>query len=75
MGHLVSREALGPHPLFSVGVKVNAQMRPLDERGEPCFDNLWVAGSLIGGYDAQGDGAGIGVAIGTGKLAGQTGGN
>jgi glycerol-3-phosphate dehydrogenase subunit B len=71
-GHLTRPTYFENQPIFSVGLKVNKNMQPVNELGQVCYDNLWVAGSMIGGYSAMGSGCGMGLAIGTGKLAGQT---
>ncbi|OGQ29895.1 MAG: hypothetical protein A3I75_06240 [Deltaproteobacteria bacterium RIFCSPLOWO2_02_FULL_50_16] len=71
-GKLTRKAYFDSHPLFSVGLRVNSDMRPLDDKGDLCYDNLWVAGSIIGGYATAWSGCGMGVAIGTGKLAGET---
>lgn len=58
-------------PLFEAGVKVDAELIPLDVDGERIYENLFCAGSIIGGYDAQRGGCGSGVAIMTGVKAGR----
>lgn len=73
------------HPVFETGLAVDAELRPLElaeaaSRVEPCgrlgsagrpvVANLRVAGSLIGGYSRFADGAGAGVAVTSGLLAG-----
>lgn len=58
-------------PLFEAGLKVDSELFPLDADGERVYENLFCAGSIIGGYDAQRDGCGSGVAILTGSKAGR----
>lgn len=57
-------------PLFEAGVKVNNALRPCGAGGELLYENLFCAGSIIGGYDAQRGGCGSGVALVTGMKAG-----
>ncbi len=71
VGKLLKDHFLDPHPLFSVGTRTNPFLQPVGERGEVLYENVWVAGSLIGGYNPATDHCGMGVAIGTGTLAGR----
>lgn len=64
------REALGPHPAFRAGIRVNGKLNPLNRSKQVFAENLWAAGSILAGYDSTGDGAGLGVAILTGFKAG-----
>ncbi|MES2504681.1 MAG: FAD-binding protein [Myxococcota bacterium] len=57
-------------PLFSRGLKVDHQQRPLDQFGELYALNLIAAGSSIGGYDPLTDG-GLARAILSGYRAGE----
>lgn len=52
-------------PLFEVGVRVDAQMRPVDEAGEPAYHNLVAAGSLLGGAGRWHELSGEGIALGS----------
>lgn len=65
------RDALGPHPAFRAGIRVNGKLKPLLRDQQVFAENLWAAGSVLAGYDSTGDGAGLGVAILTGFKAGQ----
>lgn len=67
---LLSADINGKQPLFECGLKIDSSLRALDAEGSPVFENLRCAGSVIGGYDAQRDGCGSGVALLTGWLAG-----
>ena len=67
---LTSRDRLAPQALLSAGLRVDAALRPLDERGRPVHPRLFAAGAVIGGHEQATDGTGLGVAILTGFLAG-----
>ncbi len=69
---LTTRDRRAPQPLLSAGVRVDAALRPLDERGEPIDLRLFAAGAVIGGHEQATDGTGLGVAIFTGFLAGRS---
>ncbi|MDR2454880.1 MAG: glycerol-3-phosphate dehydrogenase subunit GlpB [Bifidobacteriaceae bacterium] len=59
-------EEYGEAPaVFRVGVRVDAQMRPLDQGGEPVYQNLRVAGGLLGGAVRWAEKSGEGVALGS----------
>jgi glycerol-3-phosphate dehydrogenase subunit B len=58
-------------PLFRSGLKTNELLQPFDQNGNPLFENLFAAGSILGGYDCIHDGTREGVAIATGSYAGQ----
>jgi glycerol-3-phosphate dehydrogenase subunit B len=68
---LTFRDRRAPQPLLSAGLRVNAELRPLDERGRPVHPRLFAAGAVIGGHEQATDGTGLGVAILTGFLAGR----
>jgi glycerol-3-phosphate dehydrogenase subunit B len=59
-----------PQPLYSAGVKVDRQLRPLDGAGRPAALHLYAAGELIGGFDPALDRSGYGVALLSGMRAG-----
>jgi glycerol-3-phosphate dehydrogenase subunit B len=62
--HRSVRKGYGnPQPLYSAGVRVDAEMRPLTARGEVRSDRLFVAGDLIGGFDPARERTGMGVAV------------
>lgn len=71
VGSMTSERFLDDHPLFSAGVRVNRNLQPVGHRGEVLYENLWVAGSLIGGYNPAVQHCGMGVAVGTGTMAGR----
>jgi glycerol-3-phosphate dehydrogenase subunit B len=68
---LTVRDRRAPQPLLSAGLRVDAALRPLDERGRPVHPRLFAAGAVVGGHDQAADGTGLGVAILTGYLAGR----
>jgi glycerol-3-phosphate dehydrogenase subunit B len=67
---LTVRDRRRPQPLLSAGLRVDAALRPLDERGRPVHPRLFAAGAVVGGHEQATDGTGLGVAILTGFLAG-----
>lgn len=58
------------HPINRAGIKVDERLRPLDKDGSPVFDNLFVAGAQLMGFDALREKSGGGVAISSGYKAG-----
>ena len=70
---LVRPQFLAPegHALVTAGLSVDDRLRPLGDDGQPLAENLFVAGAVIGGADRDREGSGMGVAIGTGYVAGQ----
>jgi len=68
---LTMRDRRAPQPLLSAGLRADASLRPLDERGRPVHPRLFVAGAVLGGHEQATDGTGLGVAILTGYLAGR----
>ncbi|HME68588.1 MAG TPA: FAD-binding protein [Myxococcota bacterium] len=66
---LVRASPEGPQRLFSSGVRTDSRLRPLGADGEPLFENLFVAGDLIGGFDPSTQRTGLGVALLTGLRA------
>jgi glycerol-3-phosphate dehydrogenase subunit B len=69
--YLLDWDASNKQPFLSCGVHVDSSLRPLDAFGEPAYDNLYAAGSIIGEYDYVAEGCGLGVAALTGLLAGE----
>jgi glycerol-3-phosphate dehydrogenase subunit B len=69
--YLLDWDASSKQPFLSCGVHVDSSLRPLDAFGEPAYDNLYAAGSIIGEYDYIAEGCGLGVAALTGCLAGE----
>lgn len=59
------------HPFASSGLSIDGDCRPVDSTDRPVYDNLFVAGSLIGGHDYIRQGATDGVAIHSGVISGR----
>lgn len=72
IAHLLSKEVFPAegHPLMGCGVKVNAHMKPV-VGDRALYDNLFVAGSIISGYNYVREKSGMGVAAVTGYIAGE----
>ena len=68
---LTVRDRREPQPLLSAGLRVDAALRPVDERGRVVHPRLLAAGAVVGGHEQATDGPGLGVAILTGFLAGE----
>lgn len=71
IGDLLAEKVEGEHQAFRVGVRIDADLRPLGPQGTPFDPRLFAAGSVISGYDPAADKTGLGVAIFTGYLAGE----
>lgn len=71
LGGLLDAHAAAGQPALRAGVRVDAAMRPVDDRGRVVLGNLFAAGSVVGGYDAAKDGSGLGVAAVTALVAGE----
>jgi anaerobic glycerol-3-phosphate dehydrogenase B subunit len=56
--------------LFSMGVKVDEYLRPVNEDGKVIYNNLFAAGSILSGYNYIYDRTGMGTAMMTGARAG-----
>jgi glycerol-3-phosphate dehydrogenase subunit B len=67
---LTARDRRAPQALFTAGVAVDGELRPLGEGGAPAHPRLFAAGAVVSGHDVA-DGTGLGVAILTGYLAGR----
>jgi glycerol-3-phosphate dehydrogenase subunit B len=64
-------DAFGDHPFARFGVEVDRDLRPLDADGDPEYENLRAAGSVLGGYDFAAEKSGSGVSLATGRVAGR----
>lgn len=64
-----STDPLGDHAFARFGVRTDATARPLSADGDPEFENLYAAGSVIGGHDAA-ERSRAGVALASGYVAG-----
>lgn len=61
----VAESMFDPQPYALVGLRVDAQMRPLDVRGEPAYENLFAAGGLLSGADRSREGSRQGIDLAT----------
>ncbi len=68
---LTSPVITDPHPVFSIGLKVDAEQRPLSREGHVVFENLFAAGSILSGANYISDSTGAGTALATGFRAGE----
>jgi glycerol-3-phosphate dehydrogenase subunit B len=60
----------GGHPIHhQTGLRVDAQMRPLDAEGAPALENVYAAGHLLAGSSPLADGCAEGVALATARRA------
>ena len=64
-------EIFGSHVFSRLGVRVDGEMRPRDDAGQTCWDNVFFAGRSVGGYDFATEKSGHGVALATGWQAGR----
>ena len=55
----------GDQPLGATGVRVDAELRPVDDAGEPLAVNLHCVGGLLAGHDPTAEGSREGVALAT----------
>jgi glycerol-3-phosphate dehydrogenase subunit B len=72
IGELLTDGIVQEQAAFRAGVRIDATLRPLDINGDPAHPRLFAAGAVICGYDPATDKTGLGVAIFTGFLAGQS---
>jgi glycerol-3-phosphate dehydrogenase subunit B len=56
---------LGDQPMAAAGVRVDAELRPVDSSGEPVAANLRCVGGLLAGHDPTVEGSREGVALAT----------
>jgi glycerol-3-phosphate dehydrogenase subunit B len=56
---------LGEQPLAAAGVRVDAELRPVDGAGEPLLANVRCVGGLLAGHDPTAEGSREGVALAT----------
>jgi glycerol-3-phosphate dehydrogenase subunit B len=70
-GALTVRDSRAAQPLLAAGLRVDADLHPLDADGAVVDGRLFAAGAVVGGHDQASDGTGMGVAMFTGWLAGR----
>lgn len=68
---LVRRDYEGEQPLYASGIRYDARLRPLDASGSARCANLFAAGDLLGAFDPARDRTGLGVALLSGRRAGE----
>jgi len=68
---LLSWNVEGRQLFLSCGIHTDNTLRPLDRFGEPAYENLFAAGSILGEYDYVAEKCGMGVAVLTGYVAGE----
>jgi glycerol-3-phosphate dehydrogenase subunit B len=56
---------LGDHPLGAAGVRVDAELRPVDASGEPLLANVRCVGGLLAAHDPTAESSREGVALAT----------
>jgi glycerol-3-phosphate dehydrogenase subunit B len=57
------------HPLSRAGVAVDERRRPVDEAGEPVYENLHAAGATLAGAVPWREGSGNGLSLASGYAA------
>ncbi|HSD76352.1 MAG TPA: hypothetical protein VLA98_03070, partial [Solirubrobacteraceae bacterium] len=57
------------HPLARAGVATDAELRPVDARGERLFENVLVAGATLAGAEPWREKSGDGISLATGHRA------
>ena len=60
---------LGEHPMDTVGLRVDRQLRPVGPDGTPVHPNVHAAGAVIGGARPWQEKSGDGISLSTGYLA------
>jgi glycerol-3-phosphate dehydrogenase len=66
------RKFLSPsgHPLYRSGISVNDRLQPVNDKGQPVYENLYVAGNLLSGGDFLQERSTDGIALVTGFYLG-----
>jgi glycerol-3-phosphate dehydrogenase subunit B len=58
-----------PHPIYQAGILTDSSFRPVDERGDQIFENVWVAGTILAHHHAIDEKSKEGIEISTGYTA------
>jgi len=58
-----------PHPIHQTGIVVDSSFRPVDEKGDPVLENIWVAGTLLAHHNCIDEKSREGIEIATGHTA------
>jgi len=64
-GYWTTTSPIDSQPYSGYGLLVNDLMQPLDAKGAPIFENLYVAGGLLGGADRTMEGSRQGIDLAT----------
>jgi glycerol-3-phosphate dehydrogenase subunit B len=70
-GDLTAADLAAEQAYFRAGVRTDDRLRPLGASGGPARPDLFACGAVLAGNDAARDGAGLGLAVFTGYLAGR----
>jgi glycerol-3-phosphate dehydrogenase subunit B len=57
------------HPIHQAGILTDSSFQPMDERGEPVLENVWIAGSILAGHNCIQEKSREGIEIATGYWA------
>jgi glycerol-3-phosphate dehydrogenase subunit B len=68
-GERFGPEYFGDHPMARAGVAVDGELRPVDERGDPLYENVHVAGASLAGSVPWREQSGNGVSLASGYRA------
>ncbi len=60
----------GGQPFLSLGIKINENFIPIDEKNQILYENLKAAGQVLSGYNYVSEKNGLGIALLTGMAAG-----
>ena len=58
-----------PHPVHQAGILTDSSFRPIDEKGEPVLENVWVAGLILAHHHCIDEKSREGIEIATGYWA------
>jgi glycerol-3-phosphate dehydrogenase subunit B len=57
------------HPIHQAGILTDFSFRPVNERGDPILENVWVAGTILAGHHCIDEKSREGIEIATGYMA------
>ena len=57
------------HPIHQAGILTDFSFRPVDERGDPILENVWMAGTILAGHHCIDEKSREGIEIATGYRA------
>ncbi len=64
-----TKSFFGDHAIHRIGIRTDRLLRPIDEKGNPAFENVWVAGSILAHHNSINQKSREGVEIATGYMA------